>query len=116
MSQKKVLCSSCVHLLPSRCGEGRHRIDSYQRPRSTAPSCSVHAPQGFDHPDRIRYPLKRAGPRGSSSWQQVSWNDARDDIAARLKNIISTYGPKSLVVSESPWNIQTDSGTTRRFS
>jgi anaerobic selenocysteine-containing dehydrogenase len=37
-------------------------------------------------PDRILYPLKRAGARGEGRWEQVSWDTAMDDIAARIRN------------------------------
>ncbi|HYM70066.1 MAG TPA: molybdopterin-dependent oxidoreductase [bacterium] len=40
-------------------------------------------------PDRILYPLKRAGRRGEGKWVQVSWNEALDDIAARIRRAIT---------------------------
>ena len=40
-------------------------------------------------PDRILYPLKRVGARGEGKWKQVSWNEALDDIAGRLRSTIS---------------------------
>ncbi|MGA7271517.1 MAG: molybdopterin dinucleotide binding domain-containing protein, partial [Acidimicrobiia bacterium] len=36
-------------------------------------------------PDRILYPLKRAGARGEGRWVQVDWDEALDDIAARIR-------------------------------
>lgn len=36
-------------------------------------------------PDRILHPLKRAGARGEGRWEKVSWNDALDDIAGRIR-------------------------------
>lgn len=39
-------------------------------------------------PDRILYPLKRVGPRGSGRWERVSWEDAASDIAARIRRAI----------------------------
>ena len=36
-------------------------------------------------PDRILYPLKRAGERGEGKWERVSWDDALDDIAGRIR-------------------------------
>ena len=36
------------------------------------------------NPDRILYPLKRSGERGEGKWQRVSWEEAIDDIAARV--------------------------------
>ena len=39
-------------------------------------------------PDRILYPLKRAGRRGGSEWVQVSWDEALDDIAGRVRRAL----------------------------
>ncbi len=39
-------------------------------------------------PDRILYPLKRAGARGEGRWVQVSWDEALDDIAGRIRAAI----------------------------
>lgn len=49
------------------------------------------------HPDRLRHPLKRKGARGEGKWQQVSWDEALDAIAYRLKDTAEKYGPRSLV-------------------
>ena len=75
----------------------------------------VHAPAGFSHPNRVLYPLRRSGPRGSGQWTQVSWDEAMQDIAARLERIVGAHGPEALAVSTSPWNTQTDNGACRRF-
>ena len=40
-------------------------------------------------PDRILAPLRRAGRRGEGAWEQVSWDDALDDIASRIRTAIS---------------------------
>ncbi|HEY8739064.1 MAG TPA: molybdopterin-dependent oxidoreductase, partial [Candidatus Dormibacteraeota bacterium] len=40
-------------------------------------------------PDRILYPLKRAGKRGEGRWVQTSWDEALDDIAARIRRAIT---------------------------
>ena len=39
------------------------------------------------HPDRILYPQRRVGPRGTGRWQRISWDEALDEIASRLKQI-----------------------------
>ena len=39
------------------------------------------------HPDRILTPLRRTGPKGSGQFTPVSWDEALDEIASRLKPI-----------------------------
>lgn len=39
------------------------------------------------HPDRLLYPLKRIGPKGSGEFARVSWDEALDEIARRLSAI-----------------------------
>jgi anaerobic selenocysteine-containing dehydrogenase len=40
-------------------------------------------------PDRILHPLKRAGKRGEGRWVQVSWDEALDDLAGRIRKAIT---------------------------
>ena len=44
------------------------------------------------HPERVLTPLKRSGPKGSGRFEPVGWNEALDDIAARLRTI-AARGP-----------------------
>jgi anaerobic selenocysteine-containing dehydrogenase len=39
-------------------------------------------------PDRILFPLKRAGKRGEGKWVRIGWDDALNDIAARIRKAI----------------------------
>jgi anaerobic selenocysteine-containing dehydrogenase len=41
----------------------------------------------FYHPQRVNYPLKRSGGRGEGKWQQVSWEEALDEIALKMQKI-----------------------------
>lgn len=50
------------------------------------------------HPDRIRGPLKREGPRGSGRWRAISWDAAIAEIAGRLRELRAAGAPRSLVV------------------
>ena len=40
-------------------------------------------------PERLMHPLKRSGPKGAGKFVQVTWEEAIQDIAARLKAIAS---------------------------
>ncbi len=39
----------------------------------------------INDPDRILYPLKRAGARGEGKWVRVSWDEALNDIGGRIR-------------------------------
>lgn len=53
-------------------------------------------------PKRVITPQKRLGERGSGKWQRVSWDEALDDIAARLNAIIATHGAAAVAVQALP--------------
>lgn len=44
------------------------------------------------HPDRLRYPLKRNG----DGFKQISWDQALDEIAGKLRSLKDKYGPSVL--------------------
>ena len=39
-------------------------------------------------PDRILYPMRRSGRRGSGEWEQVSWTEALNDIGGRIRRAL----------------------------
>lgn len=49
------------------------------------------------HPDRLLYPQRRIGPRGSDRWQRISWDEALDEIASRFRSIVEEYGPQAIL-------------------
>ncbi|MBJ94926.1 MAG: formate dehydrogenase [Rickettsiales bacterium] len=53
------------------------------RGRNCAKGPATHN-QTYD-PERILYPLKRVGKRGEGKWRRVSWDEALDDISARMR-------------------------------
>lgn len=52
----------------------------------------------FLHPDRLRYPMKRIGKRGSGKFARISWEEAVQIIAGQWARIRDTYGPGSRYV------------------
>ncbi|NLM20371.1 MAG: molybdopterin-dependent oxidoreductase [Peptococcaceae bacterium] len=67
----------------------------------------------LDHPDRINYPLKRIGKRGEGKWQRISWDQALDEIAAKLAQIREEYGAEA--VATAGGTQRTDDWARRRF-
>lgn len=56
--------------------------------------------QPYD-PKRLTKPLKRKGERGSGEWEEISWDQALDEIAAKLNELREKYGPESVCM----WNL-----------
>lgn len=46
---------------------------------------------------RLRMPLRRRGERGGGDWEEISWDAALDDVAARLAAVRERHGPLALV-------------------
>ncbi|MDR0817340.1 MAG: molybdopterin-dependent oxidoreductase [Clostridiales Family XIII bacterium] len=49
---------------------------------------------------QVLYPLKRVGERGEGQWEQITWEQALDEIAEKLKIQAEKYGPETLAVCE----------------
>jgi len=69
--------------------------------------------QHLDHPDRVNYPLKRIGQRGEGKWQRIPWQQAIDEIAARLSDIKGQFGAEA--VATAGGTQRTDDWARRRF-
>jgi anaerobic selenocysteine-containing dehydrogenase len=48
-------------------------------------------------PDRILYPLKRVGKRGEGKWKKISWDEALDELAAKLKGLRDDGHPEKFM-------------------
>jgi len=47
--------------------------------------------------DRLLYPLRRKGPKGSDQWERLSWDDAIVEIRDRWRQIIAEHGPAAIL-------------------
>jgi len=55
---------------------------------------------GINHvyfPDRILYPMLRVGKRGEGKWKRISWDDALDLMASKLKPLLDAGTPELLM-------------------
>lgn len=51
-------------------------------------------------PDRLKYPMLRTSPKGGTpAFKRVSWDEAFDFIAAKLKKIADTWGPEAVALT-----------------
>ena len=49
------------------------------------------------HQDRILYPMRRVGAKGSGEFARITWDEALDEIASRFHSLAKTYGAESIV-------------------
>jgi anaerobic selenocysteine-containing dehydrogenase len=49
------------------------------------------------NPDRLLYPMKRVGPKGSGAFARISWDEALGEIKSRWSDIIATDGSQAIM-------------------
>ncbi|GCF08850.1 molybdopterin-containing oxidoreductase family protein [Dictyobacter arantiisoli] len=49
------------------------------------------------HPERLLYPLRRTGPKGSGQFIRISWDEALAEIAERWQSISTLYGAEGIL-------------------
>ncbi|WP_022851989.1 DMSO/selenate family reductase complex A subunit [Limisalsivibrio acetivorans] len=56
--------------------------------------------QRIYHPDRLKYPMKRvAGSiRGEGKYERISWEQAINEISAKMQEVKSNYGPDAFYI------------------
>lgn len=50
----------------------------------------------WNHPLRLKKPLKRVGEKGEGKFKEITWDEALDGIAGQLKTIVEKYGESSI--------------------
>jgi anaerobic selenocysteine-containing dehydrogenase len=55
-------------------------------------------PEAHSHGQRLQFPMKRAGERGRNQWIRITWDEALDTIAEKMKFYRDTYGPESIAM------------------
>ena len=54
--------------------------------------------EAFVHgPQRLLYPLRRSGPKGSGQFERISWQDALDEIHQRVGEVIDRWGAQAVL-------------------
>ncbi len=50
----------------------------------------------IEDPYRLRTPLIRTGARGAEQWKSVTWDEALDFAANRIKALVAAHGPETI--------------------
>jgi len=101
---KKSVCRSChggcSTLMHIRDGELVKVEGDPDGPLNHGKLCPIGAAttQLVYHPDRLKYPLRRIGPRGSGQWKRISWDEALDEISDTILKIREESGPESIAM------------------
>jgi len=64
------------------------------------------------NPDRLLYPMKRVGPKGSGKYQRISWDVALSTIKSKWTEIIDQYGSTAIMPHAYLGNQGTANGLT----
>lgn len=98
---------ACPHDCPDTCGlitevENGRAINFYADPEHPITEgwlCAKVRPylEHVYHPDRLQYPLRRVGPKGSGQWERITWDEAIAIITTRWRDIIDQYGPAAIL-------------------
>ncbi|MBM4440346.1 MAG: molybdopterin-dependent oxidoreductase [Candidatus Rokubacteria bacterium] len=105
-----VVTSTCGHNCGGRCVVNAHVRDNRivkisTDPRKWTPEMPpLHAcVRGFgqvermNHPDRLRFPQRRTGPRGAGQWERITWDEALDEVAGQMQRIKAAYGNAAIL-------------------
>ena len=107
------VCQVFVHMK----GERVVRITGYpESPTSRGYICGKGkaSVELLYHPNRILYPLRRAGKRGENKWKRISWEEALDEMAERLTAIKEQSGAEYFGMMQGTGRPYT--GFTQRFA
>lgn len=103
------VCGMCVNRCGIRCRVKNGVLEKIEgnplNPNSRGGTCAkgqAGIMQLYD-PDRIKYPMIRAGERGEGKWRRASWDEAFEYVADKLNAIMDEHGPESLL-----WSSTTD--------
>ena len=94
----------CAIDCPGRCPLELHLRDgelAQVSANKTAPAChrGLSMRAWANSPDRLMWPLRRVGPRGSAQFERVTWDEALDEIADRLARIRREHGNESIYLA-----------------
>jgi len=108
-SEKSVVYGACPHDCPDTCSmlitveNGRAvKVEGHPDHPYTRGTLCGKVSDYLDRvysPDRILYPMRRVGQKGSGQFERISWDAALDEITSRFKQIINDYGSEAIMPS-----------------
>ena len=102
----KIINTGCCHDCGGRCTLKAHvkngkiirfETDNGEEPQLRACLRGRVYRQKLYHPDRLKYPMRRIGERGEGKFERISWDEAYDIVASKMKEIKENYGNSSIL-------------------
>lgn len=98
---------ACPHDCPDTCamiytvenGKLTNVVGDPEHPMTRGSLC-VKTREFAEHhynPDRVLYPMKRSGPKGSGQFERITWEEALSEIKAHWDAIISEHGAEAIM-------------------
>jgi cysteine desulfurase NifS len=99
---KDGLCGICPAGCWVRVGMRDGKMERVE-PRTDHPMgmiCTIgkHSPDVVYDPDRLQYPLRRVGPKGTHEFERITWEEAFTEIVDRLQSIKAEHGPEATAI------------------
>ena len=103
----KIAASACPHDCPSTCalevevfdgrtiGRMRGAEDNTYTAGVICAKVARYA-ERVHHPDRLKHPLRRTGPKGSGQYAPISWDDALDLVAEQFLRAEAKHGSEAV--------------------
>ncbi|MEZ4632943.1 MAG: molybdopterin-dependent oxidoreductase [Deinococcales bacterium] len=90
---------ACSLILTSQDGKVTKLKGNPQHPNTQGFACvkMYEYPKRQYHETRLRQPLKRIGAKGEGRFAPISWDEALNDIATKLKAVIAEHGSESIL-------------------
>jgi anaerobic selenocysteine-containing dehydrogenase len=103
----RIVASACPHDCPSTCalevevfgdkaiGRVRGADDNAYTAGVICAKVARYA-ERVHHPDRLKHPLRRTGPKGSGQFAQISWDEALDLVAEQFLRTEQAHGSEAV--------------------
>ncbi len=103
----KIINTGCCHDCGGRCVLRAHvkngkiirlETDNEEDPQLRACLRGRAYRQRVYSDERLRYPLRRVGERGEGIFERISWDEALDEVAFKIKEIKKNYGNSAILL------------------